>query len=318
MAWNDAVVVNGGLELLNQTGGKFYLDYAAGGSETVDAKALMAQTALKAQKQAFSIVGVQDVAQGKKLNILITSQGLASGYDMRQIGIWAHVDDGPARLFAIIQDSRGVSVPSQTEMPDFAMNFYAVIKYSGAAEFQLSVDPEALVSQKDMRAAIAEVDEAKQDKLTGTAGQVVGFDADGNAVPESADSLKGPPGTDGKSAYQYAVDGGYTGTEAEFQALLGSGPWLPRNGSNQAEVTVNSLNIYNQQGIVFEYPMAENWIIVKGDGLVLAHDTINGEPVRLMGISQPTHDTDAANKQYVDDLVGDIASLLDEINGEMV
>lgn len=30
----------------------------------------------------------------------------------------------------------------------------------------------------------------------------------------------GPAGADGKSAYQYAVDGGYTGTEAEFQALL--------------------------------------------------------------------------------------------------
>lgn len=27
-------------------------------------------------------------------------------------------------------------------------------------------------------------------------------------------------GPAGKSAYQYAVDGGYTGTEAEFQALM--------------------------------------------------------------------------------------------------
>ena len=37
-------------------------------------------------------------------------------------------------------------------------------------------------------------------------------------------SLQGPPGpagADGKSAYQYAQEGGYTGTEAEFGALLG-------------------------------------------------------------------------------------------------
>ena len=27
-------------------------------------------------------------------------------------------------------------------------------------------------------------------------------------------------GAEGKSAYQYAQDGGYTGTEAEFQALM--------------------------------------------------------------------------------------------------
>lgn len=30
--------------------------------------------------------------------------------------------------------------------------------------------------------------------------------------------------------YDYAVAGGYTGTEEEFQALMGSGPWLPLDG----------------------------------------------------------------------------------------
>ena len=30
----------------------------------------------------------------------------------------------------------------------------------------------------------------------------------------------GANGVDGKSAYQYALDGGYTGTEAEFGAAL--------------------------------------------------------------------------------------------------
>ena len=34
----------------------------------------------------------------------------------------------------------------------------------------------------------------------------------------------GPQGPTGKSAYQYAVDGGYTGTEAQFQALLNDIP----------------------------------------------------------------------------------------------
>lgn len=31
----------------------------------------------------------------------------------------------------------------------------------------------------------------------------------------------------GSSIYDYAVEGGYTGTEAEFQALMASGPWIP-------------------------------------------------------------------------------------------
>ena len=40
----------------------------------------------------------------------------------------------------------------------------------------------------------------------------------------------GPSGQDGKSAYDYAVAGGYTRTEAAFQALMGSAPWVPEAG----------------------------------------------------------------------------------------
>lgn len=39
--------------------------------------------------------------------------------------------------------------------------------------------------------------------------------------PQGSQGLRGPAGPDGKSAYQYAADGGFTGTEAEFQAILG-------------------------------------------------------------------------------------------------
>lgn len=38
--------------------------------------------------------------------------------------------------------------------------------------------------------------------------------------PAGADGADGAPGADGKSAYQYAQDGGFTGTEAEFAAKL--------------------------------------------------------------------------------------------------
>lgn len=68
-------------------------------------------------------------------------------------------------------------------------------------------------------------------------------------TPEQLEALRGPkgdPGTAGKSAWQYAQEGGYAGTEEEFGQLL----------------------------------------------------------------------ADAATKTYVDDLIGDIASILDSINGE--
>lgn len=42
----------------------------------------------------------------------------------------------------------------------------------------------------------------------------------GAAGANGKDGAKGDPGADGKSAYQYAQDGGYTGTEADFMAKL--------------------------------------------------------------------------------------------------
>lgn len=54
--------------------------------------------------------------------------------------------------------------------------------------------------------------------------------ATGARGPTGATGATGAAGANGKSAYQYAKDGGYTGTEAAFQALMGSGPWLPTSG----------------------------------------------------------------------------------------
>lgn len=55
------------------------------------------------------------------------------------------------------------------------------------------------------------------------------FIVDGKEVSFPSQGPAGPAGENGKSAYDYAVAGGYTGTEEEFQALLGSGPWVPEN-----------------------------------------------------------------------------------------
>ena len=55
----------------------------------------------------------------------------------------------------------------------------------------------------------------------GAKGETGANGADGK---DGAPGKDGPQGPTGKSAYQYAVDGGYTGTEAQFQALLNDIP----------------------------------------------------------------------------------------------
>ena len=57
-------------------------------------------------------------------------------------------------------------------------------------------------------------------------------DTDTGKPSRGEDGLDGSPGADGKSAYQYAQEGGYTGTEAEFAAKLAAEmPTVPTNVS---------------------------------------------------------------------------------------
>jgi hypothetical protein len=110
-------------------------------------------------------------------------------------------------------------------------------------------------------------------------------------------------GADGKSAYQQAVDAGYTGTEAAFYAALVAlkdGPFLPTKGgavkylgiiedlSLSGPTADDGFYILGSKGIVNEYQSA-TFAGLAGD-----------EPVRLSGIYTPTAPTDAANKDYVD------------------
>ena len=88
-------------------------------------------------------------------------------------------------------------------------------------------------------------------------------DADGNRQKIAGVGLPGPAG---KSAYQYAVEGGFTGTEEEFRAVVGvrSNPNLldnwyfadPINQKGQLEYTGNVYTIDRWQG-------GQNEIIVR-------------------------------------------------------
>ena len=112
-----------------------------------------------------------------------------------------------------------------------------------------------------------------------------------------APGAPGTPGKDGKSAYQAAVEKGYTGTEEDFNAALAGmqdGPFLPVTGGDVAAINITGS------------------LTTDGDIQV----NLNG--CRVQGVNGPASDTDAVNKQYVDGLVGDINSLLDAINGEVV
>lgn len=152
MAWDNSVVTNAGIAMLKKvlSGEVLKLDFAAGASGTVPESALMAQTALTEQKQTFTIADATSGTNGKKVNVQITNKGLVNGYQMKQVGIWAHIGTEEAALLAILQDATGTKIPSETEMPDFAINFYAVIDFANEADFQVTIDPSATVTRETL------------------------------------------------------------------------------------------------------------------------------------------------------------------------
>ncbi len=159
-----------------------------------------------------------------------------------------------------------------------------------------------------------------KDGAPGAAGQ------DGAQGPPGADGAQGPPGPTGKTAYQYAVDGGYTGTEADFQALMGTGPWLPLGGGTMAGVLgvqpglKTELNVglkffadnpaeMLNSGVMFKTTYGPNSeAIVQVMPAITTWSGDIGAQARIRGVSDPQTDHDAANKVYVDRVASIVAA----------
>lgn len=122
-------------------------------------------------------------------------------------------------------------------------------------------------------------------------------------------------GRDGKSPYEAAVEEGYTGTEAEFYAALVSlqdAPFLPLKGGTldaNAVFTIPGDGVF-QLGGSKQNPGIAMWS--ESPGHLFVSDAV------INGVADPESANDAANKGYVDDLVGNINTVLDTINGEVV
>lgn len=93
------------------------------------------------------------------------------------------------------------------------------------------------------------------------------------------------PGASEKSAYQYAVDGGYKGTEDEFRTLMGS---APRSGS---------VSFGGSSGPVYRPPTVVNGMVWD---TLLVNGPITLSAKKIQGVADPTDSMDSTNKYYVD------------------
>lgn len=202
MAWKG-VITNSGSELLAQwTAGKtLTITRAAAGTGRVSEAAMLAQTALVSEKQTVSILSNKTTAQGQKLQLQVTP--LATGYPLNQLGIWAKLDSGAARLIALFQTDTdaGVEIPSKTDVPDYVYTFYGLLEFTGSGgTLQVTIDASALVTAKSMAAAIKAHNEDanahegirqaitdKQDKIT--ASGILRGDGKGGVTAQTFDTV---------------------------------------------------------------------------------------------------------------------------------
>lgn len=202
MAWKG-VITNSGSELLAQwTAGKtLTITRAAAGTGRVSEAAMLAQTALVSEKQTVSILSNKTTAQGQKLQLQVTP--LATGYPLNQLGIWAKLDSGAARLIALFQTDTdaGVEIPSKTDVPDYVYTFYGLLEFTGSGgTLQVTIDASALVTAESMVAAIKAHNEDenahegirqaitdKQDKIT--ASGILRGDGKGGVTAQKFDTV---------------------------------------------------------------------------------------------------------------------------------
>ena len=202
MTWKG-VITNSGSELLAQwTAGKtLTITRAAAGTGRVSEAAMLAQTALVSEKQTVSILSNKTTAQGQKLQLQVTP--LATGYPLNQLGIWAKLDSGAARLIALFQTDTdaGVEIPSKTDVPDYVYTFYGLLEFTGSGgTLQVTIDASALVTAESMAAAIKAHNEDenahegirqaitdKQDKIT--ASGILKGDGKGGVTAQTFDTV---------------------------------------------------------------------------------------------------------------------------------
>ena len=183
MSWNNSLYTNVGTNMMSEvlSGATMTITKAVGGAGTTAAESLAALTDVKDQKQTLKILGIEDATDstgndaGKRIKIQITNEDVETGYILHQVGIYAKLADGEETLLIIMQDDRGVEIPSHTENSDFEIELYGIMAISNVANIEVTADPNAVASVKmvnDTKKALQ--DEAQRTYLPLSGGTLTG------------------------------------------------------------------------------------------------------------------------------------------------
>ncbi len=168
------------------------------------------------------VVNGSIVAQGDGIQVL-----LGQGSDGKGVPVGGKKGQILSKASDTAYDTAWVDAPQGTGTGGTGVD--------GKSAYEVAVDNGYTGTEVQWLASLKGAD--GKDGVNGTDGKDGVNGADGKDGINGADGKDGVNGTDGKSAYEVAVDNGYTGTEADFATAIGS----IGNVNEALDVLINTL-----------------------------------------------------------------------------
>lgn len=154
--FDESTITDSGVELLNAqlAGQRLTVTSAYAGTGCVDKDLLHAQTDLVDQRQKTVLVSLESYEDHKRIRVQISNAGLQEGYKLQQLLINAVLDsaeNSEETALLIMQDPKGIDMPSETESPGFELEMYCVLLVTNKLQIGLIVDPAGTVKFKDLK-----------------------------------------------------------------------------------------------------------------------------------------------------------------------
>lgn len=161
--WANAVITEKGLALLAKLtqGNTLDIVEAITGAGFVTPGLLMKQTEVLDPKQTLKAKPVSYPETGRcDLPLVLTNEGLATGYEATQVGVFAMDPDEGKILFFIsqsIEAGNGTTVPGEEEMPGYSAEWTFRLQYGQAESVNVTVDPSNTVSPSELKMYMKEL-----------------------------------------------------------------------------------------------------------------------------------------------------------------
>ena len=240
MSWEKSSYTAAGAALLSESlsGGALVITRAVSGTGTADAD-LSGETGVSGETHDLKLLDIETVESGgetarwekkQKTGAEQTSTVAESTHLLHQLGVYGRLNDDAETLLFIMQDARGVEVPSTKVNGDFEIELSALLAVSNKANISITVDPQMQALAKLVK---AEIEKHNADASAHAATITAAVSAAVKNLSESGEILNEEQV---KALIKEQVDGGTGGGYyGSYKLTLAADEWKPARSEDDYE-----------------------------------------------------------------------------------